>query len=328
MMLKKIVAIIIVTLAVFGVLVVSNSFAGDTHVARMEILSFRSTTLTDQEFLIGLKEGKPVTISGELRLPRPGNDRLPAVILVHGAVGIVGYVTDWEQDLNDMGVATFVFDSFTPRGIDTIINDQSQLSRLAMIVDAYRALELLAKHPRIDPQRIAIMGFSLGGQVTLYASLKRFQKMHGPAGLEFAAYFPLYANCTTAFRDEENVANKPIRLFHGTADDSAPIEPCRDYVERLKAKGKDVLLTEYAGAAHVFDWQALKKPIKREKAQTTRNCHLTEAQDGVIINAKTMKPFTYSDPCVEYGTTLAYDEKASANTRKLIREFVITMLKP
>ena len=39
--------------------------------ARMEIHSIPSMTLTDQEFLTGRQEGKPVTIAGELRLPRP-----------------------------------------------------------------------------------------------------------------------------------------------------------------------------------------------------------------------------------------------------------------
>ncbi|MGZ6210678.1 MAG: hypothetical protein ACXWL9_11080 [Syntrophales bacterium] len=32
--------------------------------------------------------------------------------------------------------------------------------------------------------------------------------------------------------------------------------------------------------------------------------------------------FTYADPCVEYGPTLAYAEKAYTVARKAIREFV------
>ena len=61
---------------------------------------------------------------------------------------------------------------------------------------------------------------------------------------------------------------------------------------------------------HVFDWKALKKPVRMEKAQTNRQCRLTEADNGVIINAKTGEPFTWADPCVQHGVTLAYDEKA------------------
>jgi hypothetical protein len=36
-----------------------------------------------QKFLMGRKEGKPATISGELRLPRPGTDRVPLIFLLH-----------------------------------------------------------------------------------------------------------------------------------------------------------------------------------------------------------------------------------------------------
>jgi dienelactone hydrolase len=313
--------------ALIFVLVAFTSSAVHAQVARMEIYSFPSITLTDQQFLAGEKNGKPVMLVGELRLPR-SSGRQPVVILIHGSGGIAGFVTDWEQDLNAMGVATFIIDSFTPRGIDNTREDQSQLGRLAMIIDAYRALELLAKNPRVDPTRIAIMGFSRGGQTALYASMKRFQRMHGPANLEFAAYIPFYPDCMTTFKLDDEVADRPIRIFHGTGDDWDPIAPCLTYVERLKSKGKDVQLTAYPGAAHVFDGRANKPPVKLPKAQTVRQCQLAEAENGVIINVKTKEPFTYSDPCVERGVTIAYDEKASTEVRKAVKDFVTTTLKP
>jgi dienelactone hydrolase len=295
---------------------------------RMEIHSFQSMTLTDQQFLTGRHDGKLVTVAGELRLPRPGNDRLPVVILLHGSGGVSGNVLDWEQDLNAMGVATFVLDSFTGRGIVNTNYDQSQLGRLAMIVDAYRALDVLSRHPRIDPSRMALMGFSRGGQGALYASLKRFQRLHGPGGQEFAAYIVFYPDCNTAYHEDEDVADRPIRIFHGSADDYDPVVPCQAYVARLRAKGKNVQLTNYAGAGHNFDNRALKTPLKLEKAQTTRRCELAEAEDGVIVNVKTKQPFTYADPCVEYGPTLAYNEKAATEARRAVKEFVTTTLKP
>jgi len=314
--------------AIFVALAAGIPATGSAQVARIEIPSFQSMTLTDQEFLAGPKEGKPVTLAGELRLPRPGNDRLPAVVLLHGSGGIGGYIPDWQEEFNAIGVATLVIDSFTGRGIVNTLNDQSQLGRLAMIVDAYRALELLATHARIDPARIALMGFSRGGQAALYAGLKRFQRMYGQAGHEFAAYITFYADCSTTFRDDDDMTDKPMRLFHGSADDYNPVAPCRSYVERLKAKGKDVQLTEYPGVGHFFDARALKKPVKLDKAQTTRRCQLAESPGGVIVNGKTQQPFTYADPCVEYGPTIAYDEKASTEVRKAVKGFVTTALRP
>ena len=222
-------------------------------------------TLTDQEFLTGKKEGRPVTLAGELRLPPPGTERFPAVVLLHGSSGVGNNVLDWEQEINAMGVATFVLDCFTGRGIVNTNFDQGQLGRLAMIIDAYRALDTFAKHPRIDPKRIALMGFSRGGQAALYASLKRFQRLHGPADLEYASYIVFYPNCNTVYHDDEDVADKPIRVFQGSADDYVPVEACRAYIARLQAKGKNVQLTEYAGAGHNFDNRSLKKPLSLRK---------------------------------------------------------------
>ncbi len=297
------------------------------QIARVEVHLIQSVTMTDQDFLNGRKDGKPVMLAGQLRIPRPGADKLPAVVLLHGSGGVGTNVVDWEQELNSMGVATFVIDAFTGRGIVTANTNQGLLGRLAMTYDAYRALEILEKHSRIDPQRIAVMGFSRGGQAALYASVKRFQRMHGPAsGRDFAAYLPFYAACNTKFMDDDEVSPNPIRMFHGVADNYVPIAPCRDYVERLKAKDAKVTLTEYAGAHHVFDGRNFKTPLVAAKSQSTRNCQLAETQNGVVVNVKTRQAFSYADPCVELGPTIAYDEKAHAEALKAVKEFVAATL--
>src|ERR1035441_5873256 len=129
-----------------------------------------------------------------------------------------------------------------PDAIENTNADQTKLGRLSAIIDVYRALALLAAHPRIDPSRIAVMGFSRGAHVALYASLTRFQKMYAQEGLGFAAYVAFYTPCNTRYLDDEAVSNKSISLFHGTADDYVLIAPCRAYVERLRKAGKDVQL--------------------------------------------------------------------------------------
>lgn len=307
---------------------VVGASAAHAQVWKVELHTFQSSTLTDQEFLSGRKDGKPVTIAGELRIPIPGNGRLPAVVLVHGSGGVSGYVADWARQLNAIGFATFLIDGFTGRGIVSTVDDQSQLGRLALIVDAYRALELLAKHPHIDPARIAIMGFSRGGQAALYASLKRFQLMHGPTDIEFAAYIAFYPACNTSYLGDDEVADRPIRIFHGSADNFNTIAPCRAYVERLWKIGKDVRLTEYAGAQHVFDWPLLKKPLKLPEAQVARRCRLKEIIGERIINSDTGQAFDYSDPCVDYGSTLAYDAEAHRKARRAVTEFLAATLAP
>jgi dienelactone hydrolase len=300
----------------------SFSSTGAAQTARIEVHPIKTMTLTDQQFLIGAKDGPEVIIGGELRLPRVGSDRLPAVVLMHGSGGISAYVNDWIPVLNSLGIATFLVDSFTGRGLTRLNDDQSQLGRLVQVFDSFRALELVAKHQRIEPSRIAAMGFSRGGQGVLYASMRRFQKMHSSGSLAFAAYIPFYPTCNTTFTDDENIADAPIRILHGTADDYVPVAPCRSYVERLRKAGKNVELIEYAGAHHVFDGVQFKTPVKFSAAQTTRNCLLEEVADGIIINGQTKQRFTYSDPCVERGATVAYHEEAHKASLQAVKEIL------
>ena len=299
------------------------------QVARIEIHPLRSMTLTDQEFLSERQSKKSVTLAGELRIPTGTTTHFPAIVLVHGSGGVLGTIDEWSQLFIEKGIAVFVLDSFTGRGIVSTVEDQGQLGRLAMIVDIYRALDLLVHHPRISPDKIAVMGFSRGGQAVLYSSLRRFQRMYGPAdGAEFAAYIVFYATCGTTFHDDGDTTDKPIRLFHGSADDYVPVAPCRSYVERLRNTGKDIQLTEYPNAQHGFDASMFTVPLRLAHAQTTRRCELGEAEDGQVVNSETGRPFSYTDTCVEHGATVAFDAQASAAARAAVQEFVTTTLKP
>lgn len=280
---------------------------------------FPTVTLTTSQFLTGVKEGTQTVISGELRLPRQGTGRLPAVVLVHGSGGVGPGEQKWAREFTAIGVAAFILDSFTRRGITETATDQSRLRSAAMIVDAYRALELLATHPRIDPTRIALMGFSKGGFVALHASLTRFQRMHGPAGVQFAAYLLFYPSCNVTFIDDEQVSDRPIRIFHGTADDYTPIEPCRQYAERLRRAGKDVQLIEYAGAHHGFD---RANPRYLPQAQNGRRCFREERPGGVMVNRDTGQRASFNDPCISRGATVGYDPRAYEEALKAVRAFL------
>src|SRR5262249_52730491 len=245
---------------VLGILLIN--LPGPSHAqTRLELRPVATITLSTQQFLTGDKNGRSAVLAGELRIPKPGTDKIAAVILVHGSSGIGALHDRWVKEINDIGVATFLLDSFSGRGIVSTVNDQSQLDSLAMMVDAYRALGSLAEHPRIDPNRIAVMGFSKGAVAAVYSSNERFRKMYGPPNVDFAAHIGLYTPCNVTYRDDTTVTGKPIRLFHGIADDWVSIEPCRVYVGRLKNSGADAVLTEYPGAYHAYDAFFLKEPM-------------------------------------------------------------------
>src|SRR5919198_5347417 len=166
--------------------------------ARTELHAIQTLTLSDAQFLKGDNEAKATTVSGQLRIAQ-GTGRLPVVVLMHGSGGMGPNVEMWTKELNAIGISTFAIDGFTGRGLTVTSNNQALLGRLNFILDIYRGLDVLAKHPRVDPQRIVLMGFSRGGQAALYASLGRFHQLWNRSGVEFAAYVPFYPDCMTTY---------------------------------------------------------------------------------------------------------------------------------
>lgn len=294
---------------------------------RTELHAIETLTLSDAQFLKGDPGGKATTLTGELRIAS-GSGRLPLVMLQHGSGGMAANVEMWTRDLNAMGISTFALDGFTGRGLTSVNTNQALLGRLNFILDNYRALEVLAKHPRVDPQRIVLMGFSRGGQAALYASLKRFNATWNKSGTEFAAYIPFYPDCATTFVSDVEVADRPIRIFGGAQDDYNPAALCKPYVDRLQAAGKNVQLTVYPTASHAFDNPLGRVPPTEVKGgQTVRHCSIREEPEGTLINTSTREPFSYKDPCVELNPHVGYDAAATEAAKKSVEEFLSTLFK-
>jgi dienelactone hydrolase len=295
--------------------------------AKVELHSFPSLTLSDQQFLSGATDGKPVSMTGELRIAQ-GTGRLPLVILMHGSGGIGANIEAWTKLFNAMGVSTFTIDGFTGRGLVSVNANQASLGRLNFVLDIYRATEMLARHPRVDPERIVLMGFSRGGQAALYASLNRFHKLWNKSGVQFAAYIPFYPDCGTSYSGETDVAEKPIRIFHGIPDDYNPVASCKPYIQRLREAGRDVVLTEYPDAQHGFDTPLnVGAVIASTGAQTVRGCKIREGEGGVLINVSTSQPFSYKDECVQLNPHVGGNAAATTAARVAVSDFVRQVLK-
>lgn len=321
-------AMALIALCVSAVLANAQSLPKEAP-ARTEIFPIPSLTLSDQQFLSGdAAAGKPVTVAGEFRVAQ-GTGKMPVVVLMHGSSGVSATTEAWVHAFNAMGISTFVIDGFTGRGLTVTGPNQALLGRLNLIIDIYRSLEILAKHPRVDSDRIVLMGFSRGGQAALYASLDRFNKLWNTSGVQFAAYLPFYPDCSTTYQTDTEVAARPIRIFHGTPDDYNPVKSCKAFVERLKAAGRDVVLTEYPESARGFDSGLLgvTTVTVSANAQTVRNCHIKEGDGGVLMNGDTNAPFSYKDPCVELNPHVGGNPTTAGEARKAVVEFLQVLFK-
>jgi dienelactone hydrolase len=207
-------------------------------------------------------------IFGHLSLP-DGTGKVPVMVIAHGSGG----VTDarefaWAKRLAEIGVGAFIVDSFTPRGIRETATDQAQLNTIANVADNLFALKLLATHPRIDPARIGIMGFSKGGQVTLWTALDTVRRAVIADDLRFAVHAAFYPACNTQYVGKPTGA--PVAFLVGAADDYTPVWACERYSTWFKGKGVPVTYVAYPGAYHGFDGSG--RVAFLNTLQTGRNC--------------------------------------------------------
>lgn len=278
------------------------------------------------DFLSHYATGNKVAISGELSMPGNGLRPVPAVIILHGSSGVNPGDRVWAQRMNALGYASFVVDSFTGRGIRNTEKDQTQLSMTADIADAYAALRLLATDPRIDKEKIAVMGFSRGGVAALYSSLEPFRAAATEGDLRFAAHVAFYPSCSITY-DSAHLDGSPVLILVGGKDNYTPAAPCIDYAETLRSKGAQVTLKEYPDAWHGFDRPTSLRSIPL--ATSARECRGSYDLDTrtftMVRNGQTLSgtsAVAESKRCLTKGVTLGGDQQAREQSPAEVAAFL------
>ena len=230
------------------------------------------------------------------------------MIVTHGCGGIGGAELGWPRELEAVGIASFVIDGFEGRGVENACRGAQGVNQASLLVDLYRAADMLADHPYVDDSKIVVMGFSMGGRSALWSAMERFQERYDGRPLAaHAAFYPL--GCYVQLEAETDVVGGPIRIFHGVADDWLPIAQCEDYVDRLGAGGVDINLFAYEDALHGFDDRGLTRDIGVIGALSPRNCRVVET-NGVLTETTAGEPSTVNASCIERGATIGYSSSS------------------
>jgi dienelactone hydrolase len=267
--------------------------------------------------------GGPVELSVELRLPAAAGGPVPAVVFVHGAGGPLGHHAVWRELFDEIGVATAHANHFQPRGKSSAVGGHIQLTGAAMAVDALNILKALADDPRIDAERIAIMGASKGGGVSLYTAWKPLQRAIAP-GHRFAAHIALYPTCM--HWDRPDPTGAPILVLVGADDNWTGVDQCRESVEWFRKAGHgNVDIKIYPGALHGFD----SRPERREimNAYSVVNCRFSIGPDGkdygngVYMDSPAAKRAALGG-CIKRGVVYGGDPGALRSAKADVRRFI------
>jgi dienelactone hydrolase len=297
------------------------------------LIEFNSITPTGIYPLITKAAAPPITITGTLTFPAGVSGKVPAMILAHHCGGITQSVTDLAVMLNQLGIATFVPDSFTPRGYPSgICTNTSVVSHAATTADILNALKLLATHPNIDSARIGIIGQSFGGLAVYDTAFEEVRKSIITNSLKFAAHIGLYpAGCTTR-NWSANMTKAPMLMLLGGADDWTPAAECADFDKLLRAQGTPVTTIVYPGALHAWDspaavnYDANRSSVANCRFQFRFDTLQSSRYDtGEILSGAAVTDYTTA--CRTKGATQGRDDAAKAAATTDIANFLANTFK-
>jgi dienelactone hydrolase len=179
----------------------------------------------------------------------------PAVVVLHGCSGFSGYNTNFADQIASWGYVVLAIDSLNPRGIVSRCSRPGAGPLLEQALDAYAALRYLSRLDFVDPERVAVLGGSMGGFSALRVVGHELVTQHSEHQFRAAiAYYPL---CRTP-----QMVKAPTLIVIGELDDTTPAEDCQAMVENSRPHGAPISLTVYPGAHHAFDVAQLDPGIQ------------------------------------------------------------------
>ena len=135
----------------------------------------------------------------------------------------------------DRGVAVYVIDSYTERGIRQADIDSGRVSlnMSARLLDAFSATKALSGNRKVDMSKIYVTGESFGGLVALASSSNIILNGVKELGVNFAGHIPISPECLTRPQDL-SYNGKPMMIIVGDKDEITPAKHCVNLVADMK----------------------------------------------------------------------------------------------
>jgi dienelactone hydrolase len=261
-------------------------------------VTFQSSTYSDFRPLLAREAvAETVTVRAKLDFPEQVRDRYPAVIVVHTLGGYrdanEGYVA---AELRKAGFATLSYDSFAARGTTGQAMSATPGYLPTGVADAYAALRLLASDPRIDANRIAIIGFSFGAEVAHMTAFESLRSALNPGREKFAAHVPFYPTLIFGVMPGRGAyTGSPVLMLLGGKDDDLPLAKVENYLAYARAAGNPAPIETviYPGAYHAWTVPDLVTPRFYPELVSTKKCPviLLGPDAPMFLVDRQVKPF-------------------------------------
>ncbi len=192
-----------------------------------------------------------VPLTGDLyRAPGAAAKPAAAVVLLHQCAGIDQYTRDWAMWFAARGYTALIVDSLAARRIKMGTCNLAGVTDVERGFDALGALSYLRAQPDVDPKRIAVAGWGLGGGAAIAAAAKTIVDVANPTGGPFRAAFAFYPGCR---RMGAITLESPLLMLLAADAATAPSAPCEEAGAKLKSAGQSVEWHTYARVQEDFD---------------------------------------------------------------------------
>jgi dienelactone hydrolase len=303
-------------------------------------ITFQSFTYTDFRQLLAREPPTvTVTVRASLGFPHEARDKYPAIVIVHT---IGGYLETNEgqaaAELRKSGFATLTYDGFAARGTSGLAISRTGAGAWASAVaDAYGALRLLASQPKIDADRIAILGFSFGAEVAHLTAFEPLRSALNVGQSRFAAHVAFYpAGVFGAIAERGAYTGSPVLMLLGEKDDNLPVAKIETYLAYARTEGHPapIQTVTYPGAYHAWTVPTLVTLRFYPEYPSTKKCPLIllGPDRPVFLSDGRVKPFDPSavGACMGEapGYSMAYDAKVRAQSIADAMRFLQRSLQP
>jgi dienelactone hydrolase len=258
--------------------------------------------------------------------------KIPAVILLSGSGGVrLDHRQFYAEEFARMGVATIFVDSFTPRGVKETVTDQTRITAPQMGRDARSMLNALKDNPKIDANRVGVIGFSKGAGVVMNLAMARFNK----DGIgRFAFYIAMYPPCGS-FRFQPKLVKRPLEMIIGEKDGYNNPERCKEYESvLLKENGPEFIhLSEIKNAQHV--WDVPGPAHVTANGENYSRCKFIEVapevwfdstrQYKIYDHGQTKERKVALSKCLTHQVSWGYNKKAAEESLSIIKKYVATL---
>jgi TPR repeat protein/dienelactone hydrolase len=223
-------------------------------------------------------------ITADLYRPK-SDDQVPAAVIINSSGGVSAHTEHYyARLLAEYGVAALVVDSFAPRGVRETSSDQRQVNQSQSAADAVAGYRWLANQVWTNRSRIIVVGLSRGATAALDVAVESYLDRLQARDVAFAAHIAISPACMTQ-NENARTTGTPIFFQLSELDDLDPIQPCLEYLERMRAAGNQKLrLAVYPGVYHGKESVA---GIALERGRHTPNCRFFIRAGRGIIDRRT-----------------------------------------